>query len=286
MFLRMVAEMEAKKVATSLAGMFGITGGGSGAMFTNAGILGASVAAAAPFAAAGGMVGYEVGGMTTNRGLGALGGAASGAATGAMIGAMGGPVGVAVGAIIGGAAGLVGGFLGAQHGAEAAAAALKAMQTNETQVAASLANWRAQITGTAADQKAAALLGIKMTYLQVQAQIEQLEAGKKMEEQRNKDLAEAAKLFQDAMTHAAGSVTGAISTMVNMVNGYKLQATIFGAAFPGGPTSAPPPSSSSSSSGDLNVTLALNGETLGKGVIKNFASRKARGDHTLQAVLS
>lgn len=59
-------------------------------------------------ALAGFFAGQAVGGMTTNRGLGALGGAASGAATGAM---MGGPV----GAVIGGITGAIGGFIGASN---------------------------------------------------------------------------------------------------------------------------------------------------------------------------
>lgn len=59
-------------------------------------------------ALAGFFAGQAVGGMTTNRGLGALGGAASGAATGAL---MGGPV----GAVIGGITGAIGGFIGASN---------------------------------------------------------------------------------------------------------------------------------------------------------------------------
>lgn len=63
-------------------------------------------------ALAGLSAGVAFGGMTSNRGLGALGGAASGAASGAMIGSVIPGVGTVAGAIVGGITGALGGIFG------------------------------------------------------------------------------------------------------------------------------------------------------------------------------
>ncbi len=90
----------------------------------NAGSLAKFGAAAGVGAAAFG-VGSAVGGLTSNRGLGAAGGALSGAATGALIGSVVPVLGTAVGAVVGAVAGLVGGLLGSAKRAREEAAARK-----------------------------------------------------------------------------------------------------------------------------------------------------------------
>lgn len=82
-------------------------------------------------------VGYGIGSMTTNRGVGALGGALGGAATG---NAIAGPA----GAIIGAATGLIGGFLGASKAAREAA---KELTRLKEQFAVSMEVFRANVSG-------------------------------------------------------------------------------------------------------------------------------------------
>lgn len=227
-------------------------------------------------------IGSFIGSHTTNRALGALGGAAGGAAAGF---AMGGPV----GAIIGGAAGLVGGFLGAKHSAEAAAKALEAMKAAAAQVHATLADWRAQVTGLARDQKAAAEADLRWKYLSIKQTIEQVEAGKKMEEQRNKDLAEAASIYAEAQKKATAGL-GAFTDALNEVTGYKPQLNALIYAASGGYT---PPSSGGSTgrrdgstassprapgaNDNTPVTLVLaDGTHLGTAVLKGLKAKAQR----------
>lgn len=68
--------------------------------------------------------GYAVGGMTSDRGTGAIGGALSGAASGAMIGSVIPGVGPAIGAVAGAVTGLVGGLIGSSKKAREEAKAL------------------------------------------------------------------------------------------------------------------------------------------------------------------
>ncbi len=257
----MIAKLGEQMIAKDLSrAVMGVMSGSSTAFGSDA--LGSALAGAQvmlPAIGVGAGVGYGVGSATGSMGKGMASGALSGAAMGFEAA---GPW----GALIGGVAGLVGGFLGAEHGAKAAAAALLAMQTAQLSVSVTLANWRAQITGLASDQKNAALLSIRMTYLQINAQIEQLEAGKKMEEQRNKDLATAAADYALAMKRAADSITGAFTSAVNAVQGYKLQAAIFGAAAPYGGTTS---SGGTTGGAGTTVTLVLDGTVLAKGVIKS-----------------
>jgi hypothetical protein len=133
-----------------------------------------------------------------------------------------------------------------------------------------------------------------MTYMQIRAQIEQLEAGKKMEAQRNIDLAEAAKLYADALKQATSSATGALNALsasaLNMVQGYKLQATIFGAIGasglnPNNPTPIPTGGGGrgrGGGGGDLTVPLVLDGKVVAQVVLANFRStaQKTTGDST------
>jgi len=211
---------------------------------------------------------------------------------------MGGPIGVVAGAFIGAAAGAIGGFLGAGNAARQAAEALRAMQLAEAQVGATLADWRAQITGTAADQKAAALMDLKLKYMEIVAEIQKQEAGKKMEAQRNADLTEAARLYglnNTAITNNTAALQAL--TELNVVSGYRLQATIFAAMNPHG--SGPPSNRMPSGGrggvsggtdnsnggltppGDQSVTLVLaDGTQLGKAVLKGFRNtgQKQFGD--------
>lgn len=317
MWLKLLADMAAQdvmqKMTPALSAMMGLPmkGGASGGTDASgeAGVagLGASMAKAAGAALGIGAVGFGVGSLlgsqTTNRALGALGGAAGGAASGAAIGAMGGPIGVVAGAFIGATAGAIGGLLGAKHSAEEAAKALLAIKMAESQIAASLADWKAQITGTAADQKAAAAADLYWKYLSIRQTIEQVEAGKKMEQQRNKDLAEADALYAQAQKGLTDSTNALTDSMLNAVNGYKYQATIFAAAgfhaAPGAPIPTPSGGSGGNSGGsngsgnggssggggggDLTVNLTLgDGSMLGTAVLKDFKRRAQRqtGDST------
>lgn len=220
-------------------------------------------------ATAGFGVGGLIGSQTTNRGLGALGGAAGGAASGAAIGAMGGPIGVVAGAFIGAAAGAVGGFLGAGHAAAEAAKALLAMQSAEAQVSASLADWRAQITGTATDQAAANAADLRWKYLQLVQTIESVEAGKKMEDQRNKDLQEAADLYgmaQKNLTNTTNNLNSSFAGLIGQVQGYHLDLRQFQYSPALGPQnsapSTPTPPGQSGNSGGGNGADGTNGGAL------------------------
>jgi hypothetical protein len=223
-----------------------------------------------------------------------IGGAVSGAASGAEIGANFGPHGAAIGAVVGGLAGMVSGLTGARHAAEEAA---RAMRMIKDQTAATLADWRAQITGTMADQKAAALLDLRVKYDSILQTIEQTEAGKKMEDQRNKDLATAADLYakNKMALEANTSAILASANIVNNVNGYKLQAQIFNFSTAYGPQSSPSSggtgtgaSSGSSGSGgssgspsgggtsgdigrgDMTMNVVVDGRVLATTVVKEF----------------
>lgn len=139
LFFRMLADMAAaatmKKFGATLTGaLAGIMGvGATAAGATPPGVqsdgsptpvvlegitvtagksLGAQIVSALAAAGAGAAAGFMVGGLTRNRGLGAVGGAAAGAATGF---AVAGPM----GALVGGLSGLVTGFLGASKAAKA-----------------------------------------------------------------------------------------------------------------------------------------------------------------------
>lgn len=313
MFLKLLADMAAadimKRVTPALSAMMGLPSGAAGAASGGGGGVGVSglgasmvqaAAAGLGIAAAGYGVGSLVGSHTTNRALGALGGAASGAATGAAIGAMGGPIGVVAGAFIGAAAGAIGGFLGAGHAAAEAAKQLLAMKMAQAQVGASLADWRAQITGTIADQKAAAVADLYWKYLSIRQTIEQVEAGKKMEEQRNKDLAKADADYVLAQKMLGNAINALTNTMLNAVNGFKYQAAIFAAA---GVHNAPTTPTSSGSSGGsqgnsggnggaggpdtINVKLVLSdGTVLASTVVKSLKARaqKQFGDSTKWAL--
>jgi hypothetical protein len=77
----------------------------------------------------------------------------------------------------------------------------------------------------------------------------------------------------------------ASASALNMVQGYKLQATIFGAITARSPSGALL-SSSSVPSGDLHVTVMTpSGEVLGKTVLRDFARRQRLGDAELRTVL-
>jgi hypothetical protein len=90
---------------------------------------------------------------------------------------------------------------------------------------------------------------------------------------------------QEKLKAATDAANG---SALNMVQGYKLQATIFGAMTA---RTAPNPLSpavlSRVPSGDLAVTVMMpSGEVLGKVVIKDFARRQRLGDSELSTVLS
>lgn len=145
LFFRMIAELAAAKmmktiggsVASALIGVAGVatgasaqlpslpvettpTGGASGPVpiilegvtATASKSMFATLIPYLGVAAASFGVGTSVGGMTSNRALGTLGGAAAGAATGALIGSVVPVIGTAIGAAVGGIAGAIGGFVG------------------------------------------------------------------------------------------------------------------------------------------------------------------------------
>jgi hypothetical protein len=224
----------------------------------------------------------------------AIGGAVSGAASGAELGANFGPHGAAIGAVVGGLTGLVSGLAGARKAAEEAA---RAMQMIKDQTAATLADWRAQITGTMADQKAAALLDLRVKYDNILQTIEQTEAGKKMEEQRNKDLADAKSLYEKNKAALEANTTAILQSanIINNVNGYKLNLQLFNFSPAYGPTGAPTGNTGSGSSGaagtgtgssgaggspeggtggghggDLTMNVVIDGKVLATSVVRQF----------------
>jgi hypothetical protein len=224
----------------------------------------------------------------------AIGGAVSGAASGAELGANFGPHGAAIGAVVGGLTGLVSGLAGARKAADEAA---RAMQMIKDQTAATLADWRAQITGTMADQKAAALLDLRVKYDNILQTIEQTEAGKKMEEQRNKDLADAKSLYEKNKAALEANTTAILQSanIINNVNGYKLNLQLFNFSPAYGPTGAPTGNTGSGSSGaagtgtgssgaggspeggtggghggDLTMNVVIDGKVLATSVVRQF----------------
>lgn len=135
-------------------------------------------------ALASGSVGYGVGSMTSNRGLGTLGGAAAGAATGAALGSVLPGIGTLIGGVVGGLVGAIGGFIGASKKATqeaiAAAAAQKAL-------GASIAGLRASFSN---DTLGAAIAQAKVQFEQLRKETEAAFSGRKNEAQRNATLAE------------------------------------------------------------------------------------------------
>jgi gas vesicle protein len=143
MFAQLIADLIARKmmqklagVAASILGISGTAGAQSSGMLSG---LGGQMLKEFGGSALGGLgVGYGIGGMTTDRALGGLGGAASGAAVGFAMG--GGPVGAA----IGGVAGFIGGILGSGKAAKEAARQLRQLRDA---LEANIATARAQIYG-------------------------------------------------------------------------------------------------------------------------------------------
>lgn len=172
-----------------------------------------------------------------------IGGAVGGAVTGGEIGSMFGLEGKAIGSVVGGFAGLASGLLGLTHSASQTADALRKVRAGQDSVASSLAGWRAQITGTAADQKTAAIFQLRVQYDQIIETIESTEAGKKQEAQRNKDLTTAKQLY-DLQSAAIKNNTALMlqnNDAINVVNGYKLALEQFQFLTPYGPTAPPTP---------------------------------------------
>jgi hypothetical protein len=222
-----------------------------------------------------------------------IGGAVSGAATGAEIGSIIPGFGTAAGAVVGGLTGMVSGLLGARKAADEVA---RAMQMMKDQTAASLADWRAQITGTMADQKAAALLDLRVKYDNILQTIEQTEAGKKMEEQRNKDLADAKSLYEKNKAALEANTTAILQSanIINNVNGYKLQLQLFNFSPAYGPQGSTPAGNTGSGSpggsgtgggggggspgggtegshgGDLTMNVVIDGKVLATSVVRQF----------------
>lgn len=192
----------------------------SGALFKGLGIASAGLGGA--------LAGYDIGHSTGSAVLGAAGGALSGFE-------LGNAIVPGIGGVVGALAGFAGGLFGASKAAKEAAAAMTELK--QVQVAQTLADWRAQITGTAADQRAAAEMDLRVTYLSIRQKIEEAEGGKKMADQRNKDLADAATLYAEAQGKLKNSTDALADSMLNAVQGYRYQAAIFGAA----PVHAAPP---------------------------------------------
>jgi hypothetical protein len=289
-------------------------------------------------AAAGGLIGYQIGSMTTNRTQGALGGAAGGALAGF---AVGGPVGAAIGGI----AGFVGGIIGSGKAAREAARQMKSLQDH---LKLTMDQFRAQIRG---DELAIALAQARAGLIDLLKSINEAYSGKKNEAERNRLRAEATALEaqqeaqiranyeaqqkadqdklrvrlltaqgkdaeaaelqrqmeRDAMIQSFGAeidsteaatlalldqvlaqekltdaTDAANKSALNMVSGYKLQATVFGAMAPGGSAAAAGRSPSNPTplggqgttiDGDLHVDVIVDGAIIGKAVLKNFKSK-------------
>lgn len=316
LFFKMVADIAAadlvKKISAPLTavigGMLGTPSTANAMGFmpgqiplsTNVHSTAATVGAGAMIAGAGFGVGSMFGGFAQSHGLGevgaGLGGAAGGAAIGAGIGALGGPIGVVAGAFIGGVAGAVGGLLGFTHSASEAAKELLAFKTASDSVSGSLADWRAQITGTAADQKAAALLDLQVKYDQIQQTINQSLAGKKHEQERNAQLSEAKSLY-DQNKKAIDDNTGAWrqnTGPINAVQGYRYESLYYG-SMPvvgqqpgtdnGGGTARTTPGGAANNRQPIVIqnVMVLDGKVVAKSVLKTFqdaARRSLVGDST------
>lgn len=177
MFFQMLAQMLAaqtmKKLAGVLGGMLGMPAtaaaqGGTGFLGSNTWSAQGKLAGSA---IGGGMVGYGIGSMTTNRTLGGLGGAAGGAATGF---SMGGPVGAAVGAVTG----FIGGIIGSGKAARQAAREMERLQKS---VKLSMEAYRANIQG---DSLAQAIAQSRAALKQMLDQISDAYRGRKNEPER------------------------------------------------------------------------------------------------------
>ena len=261
MFLKLVADMASARVMAAL----GVMGEGNKA----------GGVAMAGFA--GGAVGYGVGGMTTNKGLGALGGAASGAATGAM---MAGPI----GAVIGGLAGLVGGFMGSAKAAREAATRFR-----ELAIAARITNEDYDVRRLRAQGKKREADELAFKFGQARERDALIKSfGSSI------DQMEFATLANLNMTQAAEAAAFALNTLaksaLGMVAGYRYQAAIFAGSTPRGAPVAPSwPTTTGGGGGsgggggggergsDLNVTVMMaDGSVIGNAVIKDFRARAQR----------
>jgi hypothetical protein len=130
---------------------------------------------------AGGLIGYGIGQSTTNKTYGGLGGAAGGALAGF---AIGGPVGAAIGGITG----FVGGILGSGKAAREAA---KEMHRLQDQLKLTMDQFRAQIKG---DDLAIQIASARAALITLLKQINDAYPGKKNEDERNRQRAEAQAL--------------------------------------------------------------------------------------------
>jgi hypothetical protein len=114
------------------------------------------------------------------------------------------------------------------------------------------------------------------------AQIEDLYAGKKHEEYRNELLHMNDVAYQrniDNIKKQTDALDDLSAAMQNMVEGYKLQATIFKAANPRRQPFTPtgpipnPSVPTTPISGDLRVSVVLDGKSVGTSVIRDFRRR-------------
>lgn len=332
------AMVVAANIMASASGVPGIGGGaagGVGGAATGRGAFGMGWGRAAGAGAAGGLIGYQIGSMTTNRGLGALGGAAGGAPAGF---AVGGPVGAAIGGI----AGFVGGILGSGKAAKEAAREMRRLQES---LKLTMEAFRAQVRG---DELGVAIAGARANLVELLKQINAALPGTRNETERNRQRAEAQRLeaqqeaqlreeyarkqldaqddlqtrllraqgkndeayarqqareradlirsfggeidateaatlalldqvlAQEKLTQASDAAT---KSALNMVSGYKLQATVFGAmaprsSVPGSSAMMPGmPTPIGSQGGDLTVPVILDGQVIAKAVLTNFKSK-------------
>ncbi len=188
MFIKMFADVLAssvfKQLGRAMAGLVPGSMGSNASPFALPG-KGSTLAAGAGVALGAATIGYGVGSMTTNRGLGFAGGAAAGAAIGTIVPGIGNAVGAVIGGIVGGIAGLFGASNAAKKSAEAAAIAQK--RFNE-----SLDALRASMGG---NQLEASIKQVRVEFQKLREQaIDEAFSGKKNETERYKALAEIDRL--------------------------------------------------------------------------------------------
>lgn len=292
-FIRLMADLAGEALQKRLAGMLGgfLFSGRSGAGNTNpvSGLGIGMLKDAGKGALAGGLIGYGVGSMTTDRGLGALGGAASGALAGA---AVAGPIGAAAGALVG----FVGGIMGAGNAAREAAKHMEALRLSYQR---SIEAIKADLAG---DTYGAAAARINATFDELKRQLDEMTSfwaqipGGKGNDEYQRRVAELEAVRLASLAKEKKAIESVNSASLNMVQGYKLQAAVFAAmsgvsSAPGIPSIgshrwAPGTGSATSAvSGDLTVNLVLDGAVAGKVVLKDFKRRQARGDADLASVL-
>ncbi|MBA3891585.1 MAG: hypothetical protein H0X64_13755, partial [Gemmatimonadaceae bacterium] len=293
LFLKLIADMLAakmmQKVAAAVAGMMGnaapagaqVPGGAMGLTNDQLAMGGAAVGGA--------MVGYGLGGSiynaTGSKTMGALGGAAGGAALGTAI--LPG-IGTAIGAL----AGLAGGILGVgQASAEAARQLAEARRSTQL----SLEMMRAERAGDGIEMR---VIQEKAKFEALRKQVEDAYGGKKAEKERERYLDEINREERrriELLREGSDVLHDFNGQVLNLGRGFVLERAVFEAmerrsSYPGTPpapdspprTTPSPGGETPQSRGDANITLQVDGQTLGRVVVGNLQQMAADtfGDST------